>query len=139
MKMFNLVDNNYNTFYFNKITDLKNFIKKENLNDFEIYLNDKIVCSIKNNNIKYCIDFNLLDPSYSLRSKFLKQIQIFLKPYAKINLNKVSINTYIVQYNKYISFFDEIGNYYSRKILKDDKTNKKALIKFNNKLVTINY
>jgi hypothetical protein len=140
MKMFNLVDESYNTFYFSKITDLKNFIKKENLKDFSIYLDDKIVCTIKNNSIKYCTDFNILDPGYSLRGRFLKQIQIFLKPYAKIDLsNKALINTYINQYVKYISFFDEIGNYYKRKILKDDKVNKKALIKFNNKLVTIFY
>lgn len=138
-KKFIIVTNNYDGFGFYTISEVKKFIKKENINSFDIYYKRKLCATIKNNEITYCDNLNILDVKNSKTGKYLNQVKNFLSQYAKISTNKALINVYYNHYIKKITFCDEVGNAYTRTILKDDKTNKKALIKFNNKLVTINY
>lgn len=138
-KKFTIVTDEYDTFSFYTITEVKKFIKKQNINSFSIWYKSKLCATIKNNEITYCDNLNILDIKKSKTGKHLNQVKNLLSQYAKINTNKALINVYYNHYIKKITFLDEVGNAYTRTILKDDKINKKALIKFNNKLVTINY
>lgn len=138
-KKFTIVTDEYDSFSFYTITEVKKFIKKQNIKSFSIWYKRKLCATIKNNEITYCDNLNILDIKKSKTGKYLNQVKNLLSQYAKINTNKALINVYYIHYIKKITFVDEVGNAYTRTILKDDKTNKKALIKFNNKLVTINY
>lgn len=139
LKKFIIVTDNYDGFGFYTITEVKKFIKKENIKSFSIFYKNIMCATIKNNEITYCHNLNILDIKKSKTGKYLNQVKNLLSQYAKINTNKALINVYYNHYIKKITFCDEVGNAYTRTILKDDKANKKALIKFNNKLVTINY
>lgn len=138
-KKFTIVTNDYSSFSFYTITDVKKFIKKQNITSFSIWYKSKMCATVENNKITYCANLNILDVKNSTTGKYLNQVKNLLSQYAQINTNKALINVFYIHYIKKITFCDEVGNAYTRTILKDDKTNKKALIKFNNKLVTINY